>query len=372
MVNISFTGDLLCSARMNRAANGDYHSFFKNADKLKNCDYLVGNLETTVAGVELEYTHERYSFNTPAGFLAAIKDCGFDMLSLANNHCMDRGEQGIINTLENCERFGFDTAGTYKTAESRDAVLIKELDGIRVAFVNYTYGTNAFAHHTFLEHGYMVNLLQPEETKRGSIHLLNSYAQIAEEVKRIYTGKEDGYAEAKPYLDRLERDIKYAKAHSDYVIMLLHCGGQYVETVDPYTAYIAERIKEYGADIIVGNHQHIIQSCEQHGGYLKIFCLGNMLYDSRIECRGGYFDSPLYNAVFHLQLDRDKNGGITAKKSFGIYTTVTDADGMPVITDSADVYGVNGETYVKSQILHYANLFAGEEKYENVEERYEL
>ena len=372
MIEISFAGDMLCNERMNRIAGGDYRRFFKNADKLRNCDYLVGNLETTVAGEELEYTHERYSFNTPNGFLEAIRDCGFNMLSLANNHCMDRGEEGILKTLENCRAYGFDTVGNYASHEERNRIFIKELGGIRIALINYTYGTNAFAHNRFLEHDYMVNLLQPEETRKGSIHLLNDYAQIAEEVKRIYFDKADGYDEVKPYLERLENDIKTAKRDSDYVIMLLHCGGQYIETVDPYTEFIAEKIKEYGADIIVGNHQHIIQSCENKNGYLKVFCLGNMLYDNRIEMPNGYFDSPSYNAVLHLRLSRDENGGMVSDKSFSIYTTASDSDGLPTIVDSADIYGLRDETYLKSQILHYANLFAGEAVYGEVKERYKL
>ncbi|MBQ8648559.1 MAG: CapA family protein [Clostridia bacterium] len=372
MINITIVGDMLCSARMNKIADGDYHSFFENATKLKNCDYLVGNLETTVAGEELEYTHERYSFNTPIAFLDAVKDCGFDMLSLANNHCMDRGEAGILNTLKNCKDKGFDTVGVYTTLENRNKIFIKEFDGIKVAFINYTYGTNAFAHNRFLDHKYMVNLLQPEETKKGSIHLLNDYDQIAEDVERIYIKQTDEYSEVKPYLEQLEQDIKYAKENSDYVIMLLHCGGQYIEKVDPYSVFIAEKIKEFGADIIVGNHQHIIQSCENKDDYLKIFCLGNMLYDNRIENGNCYFDSPSYNAVFHLQLSKDENGKVQDKKSFSIYTTAFDSKGLPTVLDSADVYKINYATYIKSQILHYANLFAGEERYKEVQERYEL
>ena len=154
--------------------------------------------------------------------------------------------------------------------------------------------------------------------------------------------------------------------------MLLHCGGQYIEKVDPYSVFIAEKIKEFGADIIVGNHQHIIQSCENKDDYLKIFCLGNMLYDNRIENGNCYFDSPSYNAVFHLQLSKDENGKVQDKKSFSIYTTAFDSKGLPTVLDSADVYKINYATDIKSRILHYANLFAGEERYKEVQERYEL
>lgn len=372
MVNISFTGDILPSERINKVTNCDYYSCFSRADKLKDCDYLVGNLETPVAGKDMLYTHERYCFNTPEGILDALKKSGFHMLTLANNHCMDRGEQGIINTVDNCRRYGFDIIGAYKDAEARNKIFIKEINGIKIAFINYTYGTNAFAHHRFLEHPYMVNLFQPEETKPGSIHLLNDYKQIAEDLKRIYFDKSEEYTFAKPYLKQIERDIKQAKKEADYVIMIAHNGSQYIEKVDPYSIFVAEKIKEFGADIIVGHHQHIIQKSDIDGNYTKIYCLGNFFYDNRIMDGDLYFDKPLYNAVFHLSLNKTDEGKVATKQSFSIYTTMTDKRGIPVVVDSADVYRIKGEAHLKSDILHYANLFAGKEKYDKVQERYEL
>ena len=84
------------------------------------------------------------------------------------------------------------------------------------------------------------------------------------------------------------------------------------------------------------------------------------------------FDKPLYNAVFHLNLRKNENGKIEAEKSFSIYTTVTTPDGIPSAIDSADVFKIKEEPHLRSDILRYANLFAGEEKYNEVSERYEL
>ena len=134
----------------------------------------------------------------------------------------------------------------------------------------------------------------------------------------------------------------------------------------------AEKIKEFGADIIVGNHQHIIQACDNTDDYLKIFCLGNFLYDNRICDGEDYFDKPSYNAVFHLGLSKNEQGKIETKKAFSIYTTMTDKNGVPMIIDSSDLFAIKNETHLFSDILHYANLFAGEKKYTNIQERYEL
>ena len=210
---IAFAGDLLCPAELTECTGGNYEICFeKIAPYLKKADLAVANLETPVAGEDLRYTYEKYRFNTPESYLTAIKSAGILFVSCAMNHCMDRGEIGIDRTLDNCRAAGLETTGMYKTEADRDKISVKNIGGIKVAFVNYTYGTNAFAHRTFLRNGYKVNLLQPEETLDGSIHLLNSPEQIEADVKRIYSDEKEKYAPiVNPYLNRLERDIKEAK-----------------------------------------------------------------------------------------------------------------------------------------------------------------
>ena len=369
---LTFVGDMMCSPRMTDLSGMDYSFAFERATKLKDCDYLVGNLETPIAGEEMQYTYERYRFNTPETYLDALKDCGFDLLALANNHCMDRGEEGIRNTLAACRKKGFDTVGIYDSEEARNRVFVKEIGGIRISFVNYTYGTNAFAHHTFLDHPYMVNLLQPEETRPGSIHLLNRYPIIAEELARIYDESSEEYSLVKPYLDQLKSDITAAKEVSDYVIAIIHNGGQYIQDVDPYSAFIAEKVKQFGADIIVGHHQHLIQESEHKDGYLKIFCLGNFMHDPYIQGDGFCYNPPIYNAVFHLELSMDDDGRIAEDKSFSIYTTALDPRGLPMAIDSFDVHAAKNETYLREDVLRYAKLFSGGKEYWKVAERYEL
>ena len=115
MAKITFTGDFLCYPIMTKKYGPDYHVLFERAKKLENCDYLIANLESPIAGEEMRYTFERYCFNTPEGFIRAMKKMGVDMLTLANNHCMDRDEEGLIKTLENCKKEGFETMGLYSS-----------------------------------------------------------------------------------------------------------------------------------------------------------------------------------------------------------------------------------------------------------------
>lgn len=372
MVKIRFTGDLLCSPRMTELAGGNYDEIFVRAGALKECDYLVGNIETPVAGEELRYTYERYRFNTPTEFVRSMKKSGFNLLTLANNHCMDRGEQGILNTLENCAAEGMETIGIYAAREDRDRVFVKEMKGIRVAFVNYTYGTNAFAHGIFLEHPYMVNLFQPEETLKGSIHLLESNEEIGSNVKRIYKERSEEYEDVLPFLAQLEADIKRAKEEADFVVMIMHSGGQYNLEVDPYTEYLAARIQEFGADIIVGHHPHILQKCENKGGYLTIYSLGNLLNDPVKKVGDAVFMDHDYSAVFDLTLEKDPKGGIRVGKKFSIYTMVMNQQGLPQIINACQAAMEARESCMIQETLRWANLFAGESRYNKIQEEYEL
>ena len=366
---ISYTGDMLCPAQLTEKTNGNYDLCFeKIATVLKKSDLAVGNLETPVAGEDLKYTYERYRFNTPCSYLTSAKNAGISLVSCAMNHSMDRDEIGIDRTLDACAAAGVETVGMYKTEADRDKVFVKNVGGIKVAFVNYTYGTNAFAHRTFLKHKYKVNMLQPEETLEGSIHLLNSADEIESDVKRIYFEEKEKYAAlVSPYLDRLKRDVENAKANADFVVMLLHCGGQYNPDPDAYTRFIVSKIKEYGADAIIGLHPHIIQKCEYSDGIFTAFCLGNFLsiqidQNSEIDWR--------YNAVVDMCLEKRPDGTIKQSYSFTLCYTDESA-GYPVIRDTFDMYKENPSEELKENILFYASRFAGV-KYAEVSEKYEI
>ncbi len=376
MAMITFTGDLMCSQNMTEKTKEDYGVLFEQIrDTLKNSDYLVGNCETPVAGKELGYTDKQYSFNTPESYLGALKACGFDLLALANNHAMDRGEEGILKTLGNCRKYGFDTIGIYDSKQARDTVFVKTLGRIRVAFVNYTYGINAFAHHLFLKHSYMVNLYQPEETREGAIHLLNTNAQIAQDVENLYCKKNrifDQYVS--PYLERLREDIQKAKKEADFVIMVSHCGGQYNEEVDAYTKYIHQLIKEWGADVIVGNHPHIIQKCDRTDGYLTVYSLGNFVCDfvsnDSLHFANNQID-PSYSALLHLYLFWAENG-VNMKAGFQILKTVVDHDGIPQPVDAYELYRKTDDKTLKDEILYFANRFANTDAYQELRKVYPM
>lgn len=367
MSKISFTGDLLCYPNMTEKYGDNYGVLFSKLQRLKECDCLVGNLETPIAGAELRYTYERYRFNTPVGFLTSVKKAGFNLLALANNHCMDRGERGLINTLKNCEREGLETIGVYSSKKERDKVFVKEIKGVKVAFINYTYGTNAFVHGEFLSKPFMVNMFQPEETKRGSIDLLADNIKIGKEVERIYVEKQD-YEQVKPYLKQLKSDIEKAKKNADYVVMIMHCGGQYTVETDPYSKFLAKKIREYGADVIVGHHSHTILKSEINDGFVTAYSLGNFMCDPKTI--GEKEIDYRYNVVFHLILEK-KDGKVSAKNKFSIYKMVDDGESLYAI-DTFDLYKETQNEKLKKDIIYFANRFVGGQKFDCVQEIYDL
>ncbi len=362
-LKISFTGDILYNNPMNdwcKTKDGyDYMPLFRRVwGRLPDADYLVGNIETPVAGAENDgYTHGRYCFNTPDEALQALKNTGFDLLSLANNHAMDREQAGIIATLDACDRIGLDHIGLYRTKEENEAVFVRELNGIRVGFMNVTYGTNAFAHHHFLKAGekHMVKMTQPEETLPGSIHLLESLDEIEKQTHELYD--EPGEIVA-PYLDRLKDEVERTKASCDYLIMLLHSGGQYNTVPDAYTKMLCEKLWEYGVDIIVGNHPHIILPSTYENGCFTAYCLGNIMYSEPGFAKASCPLNPDFSTVLNLTLEK-KDGKLVPHLSFRLMQILHDPERKcaPQTVDTYDQWRKAPYDAYKECILHYANRF---------------
>lgn len=336
---IELTGDILCSPgvtdRFTDKGHIDYTPIFEQIkDRLSDCDLLVGNLETPIAGADMLFTRERYCFNTPVEFAQTLKNAGFGLVTLANNHCMDRGEEGLLRTLDNLDRIGLPHTGLNRDGEKR--YIVKNVRGINVAFVNYTYGTNAFAHHIFLKNDLSgrVNLFQPQETLPGSIHLLESMEHIGKETERLYTKPNSDYDRyIKPHLDMLRSDIQNAKKESDFVIFIMHSGGQYNPTPDPYTQMLVSKLREYGADCIVGHHPHVIHGYDVKDGVFCAYSLGNLV------CDPADAQDPVgaaHSALLKLSIEKNENKTKLADASFSLIRTVRPEDGRIYCVDCFD------------------------------------
>ena len=108
MIKIAFLGDIAFIGKFDLMTNPEAKSLLKNmAEELIKYDYVIANLETPIAGEDLQYTKELYSFNSPVQFAEALKMTGVHCVTTANNHCLDRGIDGLKKTVDNLELLGY-------------------------------------------------------------------------------------------------------------------------------------------------------------------------------------------------------------------------------------------------------------------------
>lgn len=224
---IAAVGDLMCHSTQFKYARVavdtfDFRPCFAEVKSyLAGADLTIGNLETVFAGKRVPY--EGYpAFNTPDDFLDALQEVGFDFLVTANNHSMDQGEKGAQRTLDLLDRYGFAHTGTYRTPADRDSIRVVDLDGIQLAIVNYTYGTNGMP--------------IPE----GKPWMVNEIDTAL-----------------------IRRDIAAAVAQDpDLVLVFFHFGVENQHEPNREQKRVVQHAIDCGADIILGAHPHVIQPVE--------------------------------------------------------------------------------------------------------------
>lgn len=225
-VKISATGDLMVhNYQYNEAYQSDtgIYDFLHNFQDLKRyfekSDIVIGNLETVFAGEEVGYS-DYPCFNTPDSFGQALKDAGFNMLTTANNHSMDKHDTGLLRTIDILDGLGIDHVGTYKTQNQRDTVFVKDVNGIKIAFLSYTYGTNGIA----VNEDFLINRMTEELIKN---------------------------------------DLKKAKdLNPDLIIVMPHMGNEYELVPNQTFQNWADLMFDSGADIILASHPHVLQPME--------------------------------------------------------------------------------------------------------------
>ncbi|MBQ9047836.1 MAG: CapA family protein [Solobacterium sp.] len=201
-------------------------------------DLAYYNQETMLGGTELGLSTYPM-FNSPQEFGDNMTDIGFNLVSTATNHSLDVGEEGILRSHEYWKsKTGVVEAGTYISAEEQAEIPVHEINGITYAFVSWTYGTNG--------------LVPPE----GKEYLVN-----------VFTGNEEAL------LDQVRR----AKEKADVVIAAMHWGIEYYMGVSDEQAALARQLAEAGADIIIGNHPHVIEPAERIGDSVCFYAMGNLL-----------------------------------------------------------------------------------------------
>lgn len=321
-VKISFTGDVMCEyTRL-----GDYYidGKYDFTDLFSSCsglfaesDYVVANLETPIAGEKLKYSYKNYNFNTPESILTAMKKSGIDMVTTANNHVLDRGIEGVDQTIAHIRKNGLDYVGSSTTGETPKP-LIKNINGIKIAFLSYTYGTEACYNHHYLKRKdqYRVNLLQNQElSKYHQRFILKSKNIIAKGIRFILKRMNPKYfskpVEEYKQSDGLQKrhllnEIKYCRQNNvDTIIMCLHSGGQFNDEPTKNTEQVVQFCLDHGIKTIICNHEHLIQKIDCLSDGIVAYCLGNYTSNYGID-RPPYDKEAQCSAVLHLYLIKGK------------------------------------------------------------------
>ncbi len=293
-LNIMAVGDIMVhgpqlKAQYDPAARK--HDFRNNFKHVKGyfdaSDLVIGNLETTFGGEELGYSSFPM-FNTPDALAEALREAGIDVLSTVNNHTMDTGKKGIIRTLEVLEQNGITAVGTRRHQEEK-GYSITEINEIRVGITAYTYETPRWGEHKTL------NALKIPKDVEPLIDTF-SYEYLQEDLLKLQ--------------DRIQR---MRQEGSELVIVYIHWGNEYQRSANAYQRQIAQALADFGADIILGSHPHVLQEIEllnssnKDTPTLVVYSLGNFLSNQRYEILSNRYTEDGLMINIRLQKDFSTN-----------------------------------------------------------------
>lgn len=247
-------GEIAMQQNLLRAAvNGntfDFSNMFTNISQvIGNADYTVADVEGSLGGTT-EYSGSNKMI-TPPALIGTLKECGVDMLMLANDHALDGGFNDLQATIQNCQEEEMDYVGAAASAEERATPLIREIGGINVAFLAYTESLNGneqAADPAALEYG--VNLISKSNAK-----------------KDIDSAREAG---------------------ADVIVCYCSWGEMFNPAPTDTEKKIAQKLAEWGVDVIIGYNPHVVQPAtwletkDAEGNVRRTLCLGatgNLLSD---------------------------------------------------------------------------------------------
>lgn len=279
---VSF-GDTLCHKPVYNAAYEeetgiyDFSSMFKYVEKyFQNSTINIGNCESPMAGTERGYSGYP-TFNAPEHLAIDLKELGVDIMTTANNHTLDKGFSGLSSTLNFLDNAEVAHVGTSRTEEEQNTILFMDLNGIKTAFLAYTYGTNG---------------IPVPEDKEFCVNLIDE--------------------------DLILRQIEQAKDEgAELIIASMHWGTEYQTTENVEQDKLAEFLIKNDVKIVLGSHPHVLQPMkmlkvetdegEEKEG-LVIFSQGNFFSNQTDE-------NTRNTAIFNIEVKKDgKTGKVTVEK----------------------------------------------------------
>lgn len=287
--SLVMVGDLLVHDRLYNAMKTSNGYDFKPAltyikDIVKDYDIAYYNQETILGGEEIGLSSYP-SFNSPYEVGDAMIDAGFNLVSLATNHTLDRGEKAITNSVNYWNKHPSVLAvGSYLSFEERDKVRIKEVNNITYTMLNYTYGTNGI------------------KVPEGKEYLVNVWPCTGSD-PRVDTKYQE-------YKIKVKEDIDRVRDKVDVLIVSMHWGIEYTHTPTKYQEDMANYLSSLGVDIIIGTHPHVVMPITYIDDTLVIYSLGNFLSAQETNVDYNTTVGLLSTVKITKYIDKDNNSSI--------------------------------------------------------------
>jgi poly-gamma-glutamate capsule biosynthesis protein CapA/YwtB (metallophosphatase superfamily) len=258
---IAAVGDIMLdgSAREIMREQGYDYAFDKMRPWLQKADIAFGNLEGPLTDRGEPAPDKKYLFRSPPAKVAdALKAAGFDIVSLANNHSLDYGSEGLADTIAALDKVGVHHVGAGENlAVARQAAILQR-NGLKVAFLAYS-------------------LTFPEE-----------FWATAKRAGTVF-----GYREI------VEGDIRAAKQKADIVVASFHWGQESKTELRPYQVALGHAAIDAGASLVIGHHPHILQSVERYKDGVILYSMGNFAF-------GSYSPNAKVSALAEIEFDGNK------------------------------------------------------------------
>ena len=283
--SLVMVGDFLVHDRLYNAMKTSDGYNFKPAltyikDIVKDYDIAYYNQETILGGEEIGLSSYP-SFNSPYEVGDAMIDAGFNLVSLATNHTLDRGEKAITNSVNYWNKHPSVLAvGSYLSFEERDKVRIKEVNNITYTMLNYTYGTNGI------------------KVPEGKEYLVNVWPCTGNNLE-----SDTKYQE---YKEKVKEDIKRVRDKVDVLIVAMHWGVEYTHIPTNYQLDMASFLEEEKVDIIIGTHPHVVMPVTYINDTLVVYSLGNFLSAQETNIDNNTTVGLMTGITITKKVDKDK------------------------------------------------------------------
>lgn len=331
----------LNSSEYKKDGGYDYKSCFKFIrDYYESADFMVVNLETTLAGKDRGYAGYP-AFNSPDEIASDLMECGVDLMLLANNHIYDTGKSGFLRTSQFLEDKGFLHTGA-RNSDDDKPYFIKEVKGIKLGIINYTYETSGAG---------------------KSINANTMDSSVADYLNSFDPDNLGAFYEE--FEQRLE-DMKSEGA--EFIIFYPHWGNEYQTEECSYQREMAQRLCDMGVDAIIGGHPHVVQPVDMltsEDGKHQMFCaysMGNQLTNQRREyvpMKSGHTEDGL---IVSLEITKNKEGEVNLTKVFCVPVWVERtgkpayyilaADEYDTLESDTGLSGVGAEAKASSSRTH--------------------